>query len=106
MSFGFEIRNSSDILELSSNNYGFSIVDKFDVAPSSSGNVTYEGLGQYNLIISQSSVEPVSIDKASLLSFNAVSTSVTTSGNNKIVSWSPLYNIGNTYNVTLFIMVM
>jgi len=106
MSFGFKIWDSNGIQRLSSDNYCSNTLDIFEVSPSSSGSKVYTNMSPYFIVVSQSSIEPTTIDIASLLSFNAMNISVTNSGNDKVVSWSPRYSSGTAYNVNLYVLVM
>jgi hypothetical protein len=106
MSYGFKIWDAGGVQRLSSDDFAGNIVDVFEVSPASSGSKTYEGMANYQLIVSQTPVEPTTIDTASLISFNSVNTSVSNSGSNKILSWSPRYSYGNAYNVTLYVLVL
>ena len=104
MSFGFKVWDALGVARLSSDDFSVASVDVFTVSPTSTGSKTYTDAGGYNFIVTQTQVEPSSVDLASLRSFNSVNISVTTSGNDKIVSWSPSKQIGSLYNVIIYVM--
>jgi len=104
MAYGFEIYGATGALEMSSNDFSYVPIDSFLVNPSTSGSRTYTGLGSVNMVVVQTPEEPVSIDQSSLLDFNTVNTTVTVSGADKVVSWSPGEQYGTIHNVNLFVL--
>jgi hypothetical protein len=103
MSFGFAIYSSTDELRLSSLDFTVSLIDVYEVAPNSSGSRTYAGAADLEFFAGQSAVEPVNVTAAILASFSSMAISVSVSGQDKVVSWSPGAQTGTLQNVVIYV---
>jgi hypothetical protein len=106
MSFGFKILDSGGTTLISPDTQGIGAVDVFEVDPTTAGSRTYQELAAFNVVVTQSAVEPSTITRDSITSFNAVSISVANAGTSKVVSWQPLYSSGVLFPVVIFVLVL
>lgn len=104
MSMGFKIFNAAGVEILSSSSYGFSIIDSFSVAASSSGSKTYEAIGDVPVKVVQTQNEPTTTSRDTLLSFSGMSVSVSVVENDLVISWAPKYATGLALPVTLYVL--
>ena len=104
MTFGFKVCDAGGVVRLSSDDFSLASIDVFTISPTSTGSKTYVDAAGYDFVVTQTQVEPTAVDIASLRSFNSVTITVTNSGNNKIVSWVPSQQLGNLYNVIIYVM--
>lgn len=102
MSFGFKIFDATGQSVLSSDKYGFTLVDVFDVSPFSSGSRNYPDLTNVNIMLTQSQVEPTIATKTAIASFNAMNLSFSSIGG-KTIFWSPRFQEGTAYDVTIYV---
>ena len=105
MSYGINVLDSRGQIILDTSNYGFALIDKFSVSPTSSGFIDYQGMTGVGIIVSQTQQEPFTTTKAVLKAQNSVVVSVTSpNADTRRVSWSPGIQQGLLHNVDLFVI--
>jgi len=82
------------------------MLDKIEVSPYSTSSRSYSGVSDLVIHVAQTQKEPTAASVDEILAFNVMNTSVSLSGADVIVSWSPRIVSGIARNVILYVMVM
>jgi hypothetical protein len=104
MAYGFKTLSAGGIDIFTTDDFSISILDVFEVSPTSSGSKVYPNTTNVNMFVVQSSIEPTTTDYNSLISFNSVATAITKVGSNTTLNWSPDKQTGQIQNVILYVL--
>jgi len=104
MSFGIQVFDSSGLEMMSNDMFSVALLGIIEVLPTDTDSFTFTDVASFNIVLTQTQVEPTTIDEDTLSSLNVMTVTSTVVGDDVRIDWSPRFSQGDPLNVLIYVM--